>query len=59
MLYKGEVIAAGTPEEIKNSQDKFVQQFIQGLADGPIPLRVSNKDFYEDILEGVRKDEIR
>jgi len=59
MLYKGEVIAQGTPEEIKNSQDKFVQQFIQGLADGPIPLRVSSKDFYEDLLEGVRPDEIR
>ncbi|MDD5454979.1 MAG: ABC transporter ATP-binding protein [Candidatus Ratteibacteria bacterium] len=59
MLYKGEVIAQGTPEEIKNSQDKFVQQFTQGLADGPIPLRVSSKDFYEDLLEGVRPNEIR
>jgi len=59
MLYKGEVIATGTPEEIKNSTDKFVQQFIQGLADGPIPLRVSSKDFYEDLLEGVRPNEIR
>lgn len=59
MLYKGEVVATGTPEEIKNSTDKFVQQFTKGLADGPIPLRVSSKDFYEDLLEGVRKDEIR
>lgn len=59
MLYKGEVIATGTPEEIKNSKDKFVQQFTQGLADGPIPLRVSSKDFYEDLLEGVRENEIR
>jgi len=58
MLYKGEVIATGTPEEIKNSQNKLVQQFIQGLADGPIPLRVSSKDFYEDLLEGVRPNEI-
>jgi phospholipid/cholesterol/gamma-HCH transport system ATP-binding protein len=58
MLYKGEVIAVGTPEEIKNSKDKFVQQFIKGLADGPIPLRVSSKDFYEDLLEGVRTNEI-
>lgn len=55
MLYKGEVIAEGKPEDIMNSQNKFVQQFIQGLADGPIPLRVSSKDFYEDLLEGVRK----
>ncbi len=59
MLYKGEIIAEGTPDEIRNSKDKFVQQFIQGLADGPIPLRISNKDFYEDILEGVRPNEIR
>lgn len=59
MLYKGEVIATGTPEEIKNSDNQFVQQFVKGLADGPIPLRVSSKDFYEDLLEGVRKNEIR
>ncbi|HIE43294.1 MAG TPA: ABC transporter ATP-binding protein [Candidatus Omnitrophica bacterium] len=59
MLYKGEIISEGTPEEIKNSKNEFVKQFIRGLPDGPIPKRVSSKDFYEDLLEGVRKDEIR
>ena len=59
MLYKGSIIAEGTPEEIKKSKNEFVQQFIKGLPDGPIPLRISSKDFYEDLLEGVRENEIR
>lgn len=36
MLYKGRIIADGTPKEIQNSQDPFVHQFINGLAKGPI-----------------------
>jgi len=36
MLYDGKIIAHGTPEEIKSSEDAVVQQFIHGRADGPI-----------------------
>lgn len=36
MLYEGQIIAHGAPEEIKASQDAVVQQFIHGRADGPI-----------------------
>ncbi len=36
MLYKGKIIGVGTPEEIKNSQDPVVHQFITGSAVGPI-----------------------
>lgn len=36
MLYEGRIIAVGTPEEIRNSPDPVVQQFLQGRADGPI-----------------------
>ncbi|MBU0759444.1 MAG: ABC transporter ATP-binding protein [Candidatus Omnitrophica bacterium] len=36
MLYKGRIIAVGTPEEIKNSQDPVVRQFITGASKGPI-----------------------
>ena len=36
MLYDGRIIESGTPEEIKNSKDPVVQQFIQGAAQGPI-----------------------
>jgi len=36
MLYQGRVIAHGTPEEIRNSTDPVVHQFIWGSAEGPI-----------------------
>jgi phospholipid/cholesterol/gamma-HCH transport system ATP-binding protein len=37
MLYKGAIIFAGTPEEIKKTDNPIVQQFIQGRSQGPIP----------------------
>lgn len=50
MLHRGRIVAQGTPEEIKDSADPLVQQFITGAPDGPIPLRMSEKDYEEDIL---------
>lgn len=36
MLYKGEFILDGTPEDFKNSTNLIVQQFIQGNPEGPM-----------------------
>lgn len=36
MLHDGKIIAVGTPDEIKNSKDPLVKQFITGSAHGPI-----------------------
>ena len=36
MFYKGQVIADGTPDEIRNSKHPVIQQFIHGSAQGPI-----------------------
>jgi len=36
MFYKGQIIADGKPEEIKNSKHPVIQQFIHGEAHGPI-----------------------
>jgi phospholipid/cholesterol/gamma-HCH transport system ATP-binding protein len=36
MMYKGRIIAEGTPDEIQNTQNPVVYQFINGLAKGPI-----------------------
>jgi len=36
MLYEGKIIEVGTPEEIKNSSNPIVRQFITGSAKGPI-----------------------
>ena len=51
MLYQGKIIATGTPEEIQASDDPLVKQFVTGSPDGPIPLRMSSKDYVKDILE--------
>lgn len=43
MVHKGRLIAVGTPSEIKNSTNPYVQQFINGRPEGPIDF------FKEDI----------
>jgi phospholipid/cholesterol/gamma-HCH transport system ATP-binding protein len=36
MLYNGKIVQIGSPEDIRNSPDPVVQQFIHGRAEGPI-----------------------
>lgn len=36
MLYEGKIIEIGTAEEIRNSKNEIIQQFIHGQAEGPI-----------------------
>ncbi len=38
MLYNGVIVASGSPEEIKNTPDPVVRQFVEGRAEGPIIL---------------------
>lgn len=52
LMHGGLVLAEGTPEQIRTTSDPVVQQFIQGKAEGPIPLRLSSRDFAEDLLGG-------
>ena len=36
MLYRGQVVAEGTPQEIQSTKHPVVKQFINGEAKGPI-----------------------
>jgi phospholipid/cholesterol/gamma-HCH transport system ATP-binding protein len=36
MMYQGKIIEVGKPEEIRNTQDPVIRQFITGSATGPI-----------------------
>jgi phospholipid/cholesterol/gamma-HCH transport system ATP-binding protein len=38
MLYRGEIIARGTPDEIRSCDHPVVRQFVSGSLDGPIHL---------------------
>src|SRR3954470_6791283 len=44
MLGHGSIVAQGTPEQIRNSPNPEVQQFINGHPDGPIPLNLSQDE---------------
>lgn len=43
MLYNGEIIETGSPDEIRNTSNPIVKQFIEGSAVGPI------------VLEGIKR----
>ena len=47
MLGHGGIVAQGTPDEIRSSPNPEVQQFINGEADGPTPLNLSQEE-HED-----------
>jgi phospholipid/cholesterol/gamma-HCH transport system ATP-binding protein len=49
MLFKGKIIAQGSPDELKASTDPRVVQFIKGDPDGPIPFSKSTVDYGEEL----------
>jgi len=38
LLYDGKIVFEGTPEETRSTSDELVRQFIEGNAQGPIPI---------------------
>ena len=52
ILFSGDIIAQGTVEEIKNSQDLRVKQFINGEPEGPIPFARTDKNYLDELLTG-------
>lgn len=47
ILGEGRIIAFGTPDEIRNHEDPWVRQFINGDADGPVPFHLPAKPLEE------------
>ncbi|MTI14845.1 ATP-binding cassette domain-containing protein [Sansalvadorimonas verongulae] len=50
LLADGSVIAKGTPEELQDSNDPKVKQFMKGLPDGPVPFHFPGSSLEEDML---------
>ena len=51
MLYEGKVLQVGKPDEIKNSKNPMVQQFIAGSPDGPIKFFQQKDDYLEHLIK--------
>ncbi len=48
----GKVAASGSFVELKDHDSEIVHQFINGLADGPVPFHYPAPDYYEQLLTG-------
>ncbi|MCQ9206588.1 MAG: ABC transporter ATP-binding protein [Omnitrophica bacterium] len=51
MLYEGKVVEVGTKDEIKNSKNGIVKQFISGNPDGPIRFFKQKDDYLEQLIK--------
>ncbi|OGW84851.1 MAG: ABC transporter ATP-binding protein [Omnitrophica bacterium RIFCSPLOWO2_01_FULL_45_10] len=50
MLYEGRALQVGTPDEMRNSSNQMVQQFISGSPDGPIRFFQQKDDYLEHLI---------
>ena len=50
LLSGGTVVAAGSPQELAQSQSDVVRQFMTGSADGPVPFHYPAPDYCEQLL---------
>lgn len=50
IIADSKVIGEGTPQQIMHDKSPLINQFINGLADGPVPFRYPAKDYSEDLL---------
>ena len=51
LLDRGKFIAAGSPQEMKDSTNPLVHQFIHGLIEGPLTDRRKEDGYEEDLLQ--------
>lgn len=51
----GKVVEHGTPDALKQSKSEWVQQFLQGLSDGPVPFHYPAVGYAEDLLGPTMK----
>lgn len=52
LVSEGKVVEHGSPAELANSASDWVKQFLQGLADGPVPFHYPAPDYQQDLLGG-------
>jgi phospholipid/cholesterol/gamma-HCH transport system ATP-binding protein len=50
LLDRGKFIVSGTPDEMKNSTDPLVRQFVYGLTEGPLTERKRTGAYESDLL---------
>lgn len=49
-----QVLGQGSPEDLMSSPDPRIQQFMQGIPDGPVPFHFPAPEYLDDLLGGAR-----
>lgn len=55
LLADGRVVASGSPDDLRRSDSPWVSQFMQGLADGPVPFHYPAPPLEAQLLDEERK----
>jgi phospholipid/cholesterol/gamma-HCH transport system ATP-binding protein len=50
VISEGKVVEHGTPDTLAQSQSPWVQQFLQGNSDGPVPFHYPAPDYASDLM---------
>jgi len=50
IISAGKVVEAGSPLQLQNSSSEWVQQFLKGKADGPVPFQYPASPYSDDLL---------
>ena len=47
---EGRIMASGTPQEVRASDDPFVRQFVDGAPDGPVPFHYPASSYRDELF---------
>ncbi|QWF71170.1 ATP-binding cassette domain-containing protein [Methylomonas paludis] len=50
VLSEGKIIGQGSPEQLQKSDSPWVQQFLNGYADGPVHFHYPANNYFDDLL---------
>jgi phospholipid/cholesterol/gamma-HCH transport system ATP-binding protein len=50
-----QIIAHGSPEGLRRNPDPRVRQFLDGIADGPVPFRFPAGEYQRDLFAGAEE----
>jgi phospholipid/cholesterol/gamma-HCH transport system ATP-binding protein len=59
LLSEGKIVADGTADELRDSDSEWVRQFMEGLADGPVPFHYPAPPLEDQMLRRDEKKESR
>jgi phospholipid/cholesterol/gamma-HCH transport system ATP-binding protein len=54
ILSSGTVVEHGSPDDMLKSDSEWTKQFVEGLADGPVPFHYEARPLFEDLFAGHR-----